>query len=79
MGATYIPTRGKKILYSLQDDQTLWDWVQQYEGVPGYPIGGNKIYQDLAAKVSVICFYPVMFLTGNRTLDTHINHTGIVT
>lgn len=54
VGATYIPTRGKKILYSLQDDQVLWDWVQQYEGVPGYPISGNKIYQDLAASVSVI-------------------------
>lgn len=53
VGATYIPTRGKKILYSLQDDQALWDWVQQYEDVPGYPISGNKIYQDLAAQVHI--------------------------
>lgn len=51
VGATYIPSRGVKILYSLEDDQKLWDWMQQFEGKPGIPISGNKIYQDLAAKV----------------------------
>lgn len=53
VGATYIPTRGVKVGYSLQDDQHLWDWMQQFEGKPGYAISGNKIYQDLAAAVSM--------------------------
>lgn len=53
MGATYVPSRGLKIEYTLEDDQLLWDWMQQYEGKTGYPISGNKIYQDLAAAVSI--------------------------
>lgn len=35
----------------MEDDQLLWDYVQQFEGKTGVAIGGNKIYQDLAAKV----------------------------
>lgn len=51
VGATYIPSRGIKVIYTMEDDQLLWDYVQQFEGKTGIAISGNKIYQDLAAKV----------------------------
>lgn len=51
VGATYIPSRGIKVIYSMEDDQLLWDYVQQFEGKTGVAISGNKIYQDLAARV----------------------------
>ena len=35
----------------MEDDQLLWDHVQQFEGKTGVAISGNKIYQDLAARV----------------------------
>ncbi|KAI9046280.1 putative transcription factor Rap1 [Aspergillus affinis] len=46
VGATNLPSRGHKILYTVQDDQELWDWVQTYEGDPSASIKGNKIYQE---------------------------------
>ncbi|PYH98801.1 hypothetical protein BO71DRAFT_315458 [Aspergillus ellipticus CBS 707.79] len=48
VGASYIPTRGHKVYYTLEDDQTLWDWMQPYERDPKASIRGNKIYQELA-------------------------------
>lgn len=55
VGATYIPARSVKVGYSLQEDQELWDWMQQFERIPGYPINGNKVYQEMAAVVSISC------------------------
>ncbi|GJP95807.1 TRF2-interacting telomeric protein/Rap1 C terminal domain-domain-containing protein [Aspergillus niger] len=52
VGATNIPTRGHKIPYTLEDDQLLWDWMQPHERNPKASIRGNKIYQELAEKVS---------------------------
>lgn len=53
VGATYIPTRSVKVGFSLQEDQGLWDWMQQFERMPNYPISGNLVYQNLAAMVSI--------------------------
>ncbi|PWY78282.1 hypothetical protein BO70DRAFT_317087 [Aspergillus heteromorphus CBS 117.55] len=50
VGATYIPTRGHKVPYTLQDDQLLWDWMEPFERDPRASIKGNKIYQELAAQ-----------------------------
>ncbi|KAK1146311.1 hypothetical protein N8T08_003098 [Aspergillus melleus] len=41
VGATNIRSRGHKILYTLQDDQALWDWMQSYEDDPNAPIRGD--------------------------------------
>ncbi|PYI11349.1 hypothetical protein BO78DRAFT_358926 [Aspergillus sclerotiicarbonarius CBS 121057] len=49
VGATNIATRGHKVYYTLEDDQMLWDWMQPHERAKA-SIGGNKIYQALAAK-----------------------------
>ncbi|KAL2822000.1 TRF2-interacting telomeric protein/Rap1 C terminal domain-containing protein [Aspergillus granulosus] len=51
VGATNIPTRRHRLAYTLEDDQILWDYMQQFEKDPAAPIRGNKFYQDLAAKI----------------------------
>ncbi|PYI14253.1 hypothetical protein BO99DRAFT_345443 [Aspergillus violaceofuscus CBS 115571] len=51
VGASYIPTRNHKVPYTVADDQFLWDWMQKYERDSTASISGNKIYQELAAKV----------------------------
>ena len=51
MGATNIPPSSTKIEYTLQDDQILWDYMYPFEHTEGFPISGQKIYQDIAEKV----------------------------
>ncbi|KAE8374626.1 TRF2-interacting telomeric protein/Rap1 C terminal domain-containing protein [Aspergillus bertholletiae] len=50
VGATNIPSRGRPIPYTLEDDQWLWDRMVPYEKDSNAPIQGNKIYQELAAQ-----------------------------
>ncbi|KAI9926837.1 hypothetical protein ASPWEDRAFT_715736 [Aspergillus wentii DTO 134E9] len=50
VGATYIPSSGTRVVYTLEDDQILWDWMQQYEAADGVGVGGNAAYQALAEK-----------------------------
>ncbi|OQE46129.1 hypothetical protein PENCOP_c001G05550 [Penicillium coprophilum] len=48
MGAFNIPTKSTRSFFTLKEDQTLFDWVAQFEKEPGAPIQGNRIYQDLS-------------------------------
>lgn len=57
VGASYIPTRNHKVPYTVADDQLLWDWMQKYERDSTASISGNKIYQELAAKVVSTSIY----------------------
>ncbi|RAH46920.1 putative transcription factor Rap1 [Aspergillus brunneoviolaceus CBS 621.78] len=57
VGASYIPTRNHKVPYTVADDQLLWDWMQNYERDSTASISGNKIYQELAAKVVSTSIY----------------------
>jgi telomeric repeat-binding factor 2-interacting protein 1 len=50
MGATHIPRKGTRTDFNLADDRILYDWVQEFEKTQD-ALSGNKIYQDLAAKV----------------------------
>lgn len=51
VGATNIPARSHRLPYTIQDDQFIWDYMQKYENNPSASIRGNRIYQELAAKV----------------------------
>ncbi|CAG8253084.1 unnamed protein product [Penicillium salamii] len=48
MGATNIPTKGKRSVYTLGDDQIVFDWIYHFAKSPGAPVQGNKFYQDLS-------------------------------
>ena len=52
MGATNIPRSSKRNEYTLEDDQILWDYMYPFEQLNGAPIQGQKIYQEIAEKVS---------------------------
>lgn len=54
MGASHIPTKGKRTDYSLQDDQIVYDYLYPYEQGQGMPISGNRIYKALSQKVWLI-------------------------
>ncbi|RMJ23742.1 transcription factor Rap1 [Aspergillus sp. HF37] len=54
VGATHIPTRGRRVQFTLEDDQILWDWMQPYERDPGAPVHGYTIYKKLAEKTLTI-------------------------
>ncbi|KAJ5984001.1 hypothetical protein N7481_006100 [Penicillium waksmanii] len=47
MGASNIPKRGTKSVYTLEDDQLLYDFLYPFEQEENAPIHGNKIYQLL--------------------------------
>lgn len=51
MGASHIPTKGKRTDFSLQDDQIVYDYLYPYEQGQGMPISGNRIYKALSQKV----------------------------
>ncbi|CAG7941171.1 unnamed protein product [Penicillium salamii] len=48
MGATNIPTKGKRSVFTLKDDQIVYDWIHHFAKSPGAPVQGNKFYQDLS-------------------------------
>ncbi|KAL4922280.1 TRF2-interacting telomeric protein/Rap1 C terminal domain-containing protein [Aspergillus aurantiobrunneus] len=50
VGATHIPARGRRLAYTIQDDQILYDFLQPFERDPTASVSGNKIYQELAAQ-----------------------------
>ncbi|KAJ5387781.1 hypothetical protein N7509_010322 [Penicillium cosmopolitanum] len=47
MGASNIPKQGTKSVYTLEDDQLLYDFLYPFEQEENAPIHGNKIYQLL--------------------------------
>ncbi|KAL1966968.1 hypothetical protein VTN77DRAFT_3712 [Rasamsonia byssochlamydoides] len=49
VGAYGIPSRSRRVPFSLEDDQIVWDWMQPYE-VSGAAVSGNVIYEQLAEK-----------------------------
>lgn len=51
VGAHRIPSRTRRIPYTLADDQILWDWLEPYEQ-RGDQVSGNLIYQHLEKEVS---------------------------
>jgi telomeric repeat-binding factor 2-interacting protein 1 len=53
MGASNIPKRGTKSIYTLEDDQLLYDFLYPFEKEDNAPIHGNKIYQLLERRVGI--------------------------
>lgn len=77
VGATHIPTRGRRVQFTLEDDQILWDWMQPYERDPGAPVHGYTIYKKLAEKVSPIALPSFVVVTRllRLLLHQHPQHT----
>lgn len=53
LGASNISTKSTRRSYTKQDDQIAFDWMYPWEQMKGAPTHGNKIYQDLAARVRI--------------------------
>lgn len=51
VGATNIQARSHRLAYTIEDDQSIFDYVQQFEKNPKASISGNKIYEEFAAQV----------------------------
>lgn len=51
MGASNIPKRRTKSVYTLEDDQLLYDFLYPFEQQENAPVHGNKIYQLLERRV----------------------------
>jgi len=51
MGASNVPKKGTRSIYTLEDDQLLYDFLQPFENEPNAPIHGNKIYQLFERRV----------------------------
>lgn len=60
VGATWIPHKTQRSVYTLEDDQFLWDCMQPIEQ-KGQSVGGNKVYQEIAEKVAI---YPTQSKLG---------------
>ncbi|BCS20729.1 putative transcription factor Rap1 [Aspergillus puulaauensis] len=50
VGATNIQARSHRLAYTIEDDQSIFDYVQQFEKNPKASISGNKIYEEFAAQ-----------------------------
>lgn len=50
VGSTHISARAHRVPFSAEDDRILRGWLGPYEKAGG-SISGNKIYQELEAKV----------------------------
>lgn len=51
MGASNIPKKGTRSFFTLEDDQLLYDFLQQFENQENAPLHGNKIYQLFERRV----------------------------
>jgi telomeric repeat-binding factor 2-interacting protein 1 len=59
MGASNIPKHGSKSVYTLEDDQLLYDFLYPFEQEENAPIHGNKLYQLLERRVFPPSFGPM--------------------
>ncbi|KAL4908985.1 hypothetical protein BDW74DRAFT_174206 [Aspergillus multicolor] len=48
--ATNIPAKNHRAPYTIEEDQLLYDYLQQFENDPLASVRGNKIYQKFAEK-----------------------------
>ncbi|CAG7922056.1 unnamed protein product [Penicillium olsonii] len=71
MGASNIPTKSKRSIFTLEEDRIVYDWIQHFGKTPGAPIKGVKLYQDLSELVTYNLTIPLCSRINQEQFPSH--------
>ncbi|CAG8241351.1 unnamed protein product [Penicillium olsonii] len=71
MGASNIPTKSKRSIFTLEEDRIVYDWIQHFGKTPGAPIKGVKLYQDLSELVTYNLTIPLCSWINQEQFPSH--------